>query len=737
MPAMTVPGVGPGGDWDLAAVRKVLWQRRWLVAAIAAEVFLLTALVTFLRTPVYTASARLLIERTTPRVLDTEDVVPMVWNEYEIQRFYQTQYLLLRDPAVLRDALDRYGVREALAPELTEPGEDGEEPKPPTDDQIAAYIRDNLDTEQLEYSSVVRVSFTHPSPEIAANVVNAVVDAYRDFFVRTGVDARRGAADFLERAIQEAQAEVLELEAKLAQARRQAPPTVPEREDEPGSTRLSRLEQTLTEVKAERAAAEARLAAYQEATPSGIPEVNANPQVQRYRQDLAELRRELAELEGKVGPNWPRLVELRAAVKETERNLENEMEAIYRQALESARAELALRRESEARLQRLIEEEQARAAQLQLATGELEALRSLYKQKREALDRLLARREEVAVTRDLQSILERQVHVVDRAKPPKSPSAPRVKLNLALGLLLGLLLGVGGAFGAEALDVKLRTASQMREITGLPLLGSIPRASAPPRPRLVFSRKGRSRSRPVIPEEQMDVEEAFRALRSSILLAQPQHPPRSLLVTSALPGEGKSTIAANLARTLGAFGRKVVLIDADLRHPRLHRVFRVPSERGLTNLLASHDPADGFVVPTRYANLHLLPGGPCPPDPATLLDPDRFREIVGELDERLGFDFVVIDSPPVLVFADALNLVPVVEGTLLVARALSTPKDALRQAVDQLAKVNARILGTILNCEVTEDVTGSYYRSYRYRKGYYRRPAEEEGERASARDAAG
>jgi len=181
-------------EWSLAAVQKLLWSRRWLVIAIAAEVFLITALVTILRTPLYEASARVVIERSTPKVLQGEDVVPTAWNEFEIMRFYQTQYLLIKDPALLRDALDRRGARERLLAGLAPRRARGvDDEQPPDDATLAGIIRADLKTEQVEYSNLVRVSFRHPSPETAAAVVNAVVEAYRDHFVNSGIDARKGA----------------------------------------------------------------------------------------------------------------------------------------------------------------------------------------------------------------------------------------------------------------------------------------------------------------------------------------------------------------------------------------------------------------------------------------------------------------------------------------------------------------------------------------------------------------
>ncbi len=711
-------------EWNLQAIQRILWQRRWLVLAVAAEVFLIAFLVTFLRTPLYEASARVIIERALPKVLDSEDVVPVVWNEFEIQRFYRTQYLLVKDPAVIERALDMGGLREALLRDLApDEGYEAAGKAPPDDRDLVEYIRRGLATTELEYSNVIKVSFRHPDPKVAAAVVNASVHAYQDFFVETGTQARAGASDFLDSQIQEAQAGLLELERKLAEERRKLGPVLAEGGQEMGATRLSSLDQSLTQAKTRRAQAQAQLNAYRNSPPMGLSLVRDNPQVVRHRQDLSDMRRQMAELEARVGPDWPKLKELKRAIVETEANLEHQAGLIYSEAIAAAQAELELETQNEAKLERLFREELEVATDLRGRAQDYDRLYREFEQKRQALDRLLGRREEVSISADLETILKRQISIVAEAVPPESPAVPRVMLSLALGAAFGLFLGVAAAFLAEALDNKVRDGQQAAEIGGLPLLGAVPRIDGPPKPRLVFSRKHVG-STPVLVARQNDAREAFRALRSSLLLSHVDRPPRAMLVTSALPGEGKTTVCANLGRTLATFGSKVVVIDADLRRTRLHRAFKVPKDRGLANVLAHSAPLEDVVFRTQYPDLWVIPGGPCPPDPATLLHPDRVQQIATALVEKMGFDYVLFDSPPVLVFADAYNIVPAVEGVVLVARAMQTPKEALRSACEQMRKMNAPLIGLVTNDETEEAGSASYYRYYHYRRGYYRKAAE-------------
>ncbi len=729
-------------DWNLNSVWRLVWGRRWLVILVAAEVFVVTGLVTFLRTPLYEAAARVQIERSTPQVTQGQDVAPILWNEFEIQRFYQTQYLLLKDPAVLRDALNRHGVRDALTQTLAPKEERTDETKLPDDEALAGYIRQSIKIEQMEYSNVVRVSFRHPSAEVAANVVNSVVESYRDFFVHSALSSRQDAKTFLSDQVLAAQAEVKQLGNQLAEMQGSIESVIPASGAEMGKSRLESLDATLTQAKMARAQAESRLSSIERVKPSALPDVRSSSQIIRYQEHLAGLRRELAELEGKVGAEWPRLKELKAAVAETEAVLDREQSRLYGAALQEARVALDRATKDVTKLDVLLKQELRATASQQKGAVDFQRKREEFIQKKTALEQLLTREQEVAISAKLEDILKQQVAVVDAATPQKTPAVPRVKLNLGLGFGFGLFLGIAAAFLAEALDNKVRNSQQLQELTRLPLLGAIPRVAGKEKPRLIWSRgskqsKGKGPS-PVMAAQQHDAEEAFRALRSSLLLAKAGSPAHALMVTSALPGEGKSTISANIGRTLAMFGHKTVLIDADLRHPRLHRVFKLSPNAGLTNVLVGNASLPDVMQVTRYDGLTLIAGGPCPPDPATLLDAKRIEALIAELRNVHGFEFVIIDTPPTLVFADAFNVVGSVEGVILVGRALVTPKEAIKQAADALRKLNAPLLGAVLNGEVTDDHSGSYYRYYHYRYGYYQKrlkaDAQAETERRAAAD---
>jgi capsular exopolysaccharide synthesis family protein len=366
-------------------------------------------------------------------------------------------------------------------------------------------------------------------------------------------------------------------------------------------------------------------------------------------------------------------------------------------------------------------------------------------------------REEHQRARIAEAVEEGEVHIIDLARLPREPVGARRSLKLLVGLMLGLLLGGGVAFLRENLDTAIRRGEDLEDVLHVPGLGVVPRIGAG-RPRTSWTALPRlqvdrlrsapslkallSRALPRVPQNggngkngenattapksrritpvadgRSAAAEAYRSVRTGLLFSEALHSLRTLLITSPSPAEGKTTTAANLAITFAEQGKRVLLVDADLRRPRLHDVFGISRDPGLTQLILGQASLSRIVHQTQYG-LHVLPAGLLPPNPAELLGGERMQEVIDEL--RTAYEFVIFDAAPVLVAADPVVLATRVDGSLLVVRAGKTGREDGIQALHRLASVDARVVGGVLNDpDGSLAHLGGYYRyAYNY-QGYY------------------
>jgi len=313
------------------------------------------------------------------------------------------------------------------------------------------------------------------------------------------------------------------------------------------------------------------------------------------------------------------------------------------------------------------------------------------------------------------------VVVVDPAKVPEKPIRPRTKLNVLLAAIVGAMLATGVVFLVEYLDDTLKTADDVQNTLGVTTLALVARTpngkgDTAPQDRLVATASSKS-----------PFAEPYRVLRTNIRFSGVDKPVQTLMVTSSSPNEGKSTTVANLAIVMAQAGKKVIIIETDLRRPVLHDVFGVPNDQGVTNALVQTEATlDGLVQPTTYENLRVITSGPLPPNPSELLDSQRMRQFVNTLKEEA--DILLFDSPPVMVAADASILADLVDGTLVVINSGSTRREVAQQAIQTLIRGRARILGAVLNNVAR--TKGNYY--YYYHSGYYSDNGQGDGQRRSA-----
>lgn len=721
-------------EFDLAHYWRVLVRRRWVVTAAVLSVFAVAAVKTFRTIPTYRAAVTIQIERVDPNIMRFQEVLTYDPSFLSYQDYYQTQYRLISSRAVASRTVRRLGLasdpgfmpasppgaltrlwRAVTNPLRSRGGDDAEgdrDPDRPFVDVLLAGLR----VDPIKNSHLVEVAFISRSPELAAKVANGVADAYMTFGMETKVDTSETAQDFLTRQIGVLRKEVADLE-RATQVYGESKEIIPTGTRE--NTTLSALEdlqRAYTQAQADRAEKEGALTAVRMAPDSGLPQVAASPLVQALTSDVAQLERDHSEMAKTFKPEWPALARLLAKLDQARDRLHRETEEIAMSARHASEAAYRAARERETNLAALLDQQKRVALKLSSDSIEYTNLRSEASKKRETLDQLLKRQSEIALSSHLKDVRSSNTRVIDLARVPLLPYKPNKTTDLLLGLITGLGLGVGMAFLIEYLDNSIKSPEEVSRITGYATFGLIPEhRRAGPRP----LRKGTSHpdGEPLIDlvthlDSRSPLAEAYKELRTATLLASPDQPPRTILITSCLPEEGKSQTCLNLAIALAQAGRRILLVDTDLRRPRLHAALGLANDAGISTYLSGNAEVEQLVQRTTVPSLDILTSGPIPPNPSELLGSRNFLALVRDFAGRGSYDHLIFDSPPVLSVADPVVMATVLDGTILVVRCGRTPREALGRGAGKLRQSNVRVLGVVLNGVSRQD------RSYPYQTGY-------------------
>jgi capsular exopolysaccharide synthesis family protein len=692
------PEIDPSGagraatafDWRQAVT--VLRRRAWPALTIFVIALTAGAVHGFTRVPVYQARTRLLIDR------DRSDAITGLKDPLEqdpaSDSDFQTQLSIFQSRSLARRTLEALGAWQTT-PAVSESA------------QIDRFLA-GLKIAPLANSRLVDLYYVGGDPAATARYANTLAEQfiaqmgeYRSLVTRDVTDwlsdrlaEQKKALEASDRALQQ----YVERTGVVA-AKQQATLVV---------QKLADLSSAYTKAKTDRIEQEARFtqieALRRDRAPleAFAPLVTSAP-LQQLRSEVIALQNQQAQLAQSLGDRHPTLVKAREAVQAAQARLQAETQ----RAIESARGEYLAARDAETKLGDALEAQKRESLSLNRSDVELAVLQRDEESNRQIYDNLLQRLNELAVTRERRG---NNIRVVDAAEIPQQPIGAGAYSDIRYGALAGLVLGLALAFGLEVVDNRIKTPQQIEDL-GLPLIGLVPRVDGDAGSPLL------GRATPAV------FNEAFRAVRTNVRLSIASDRMRTLLVTSARAGDGKTLVASNVAVALALADQRVMLIDADLRRPRLHEVFHVPQQKGLTDLLVGQATAADTIRRTDAPNLHLLPAGTTSPNPSELLDSTRFAEFLAHLEKY--FDWVVLDSPPLMPVTDALVIANKVNGVLLVATAEATPLPALRTALDQLRRSRVPVLGTVLN-QVDLKRRAYYYTEYYHREydAYYVRSAD-------------
>ena len=726
---------------DLRDYLRVVLKRRWTIITVFAVILISVTIFTYTATPIYQATTRLVIEKENPNVVSIEEVMAVDSSGTD---YYQTQYKIIESRSVAREVINRLHLKDSpeffpkpkddfisnikrslqetiqswkdsikslLKSDAQETLESTEEYDP--DSTLVSSFISRIEVSPIRNSRLLDLSFEAKDPLLATKIVNALARAYIDQNLELKLKAVQDAVKWLHERIEVERKKVEQAEQALLKYKAKYDIITDFTSDTEQVTaqKLAQLNAQVVDAESTRVESETiyRQALNLKGSPDmldSIPDVLNNELIREIKKMEVDLYKRMSELSKKYGKNHPQMVALDAELNSLQKRKNQEINRVinslknrYQVALakeESLKAALANQKKESLDLNQ-------KAIQYSVLNREVESAREMY-------NLLIKRFKETTLTEDMRT---GNIRVVDRAEVPRAPIKPKKTLNLLLAVIVGLVAGLGLAFFLEYLDNTIKIPEDLKQHLRIPYLGPTPLIESKPKTQA----GDRSSDLVCLHSPKSTASESYRGLRTNILFSSAESPPQVILMTSPGPGEGKSITVANLAITMAQSGSRVILIDCDLRRPKIHSLFGTARDRGITNLLVGSDSTETTVVHTQIPNLDVLPSGPLPPNPSEMLGSKRMENLVQEL--RKQYTRILLDSPPITAVTDAMILSKYVDGVILVIRAGQTVREVAKNALNQLQTVGAHVLGAVLNAVDIGKDKYYYYYYYQYYNYYY------------------
>ncbi|MEE9542634.1 MAG: polysaccharide biosynthesis tyrosine autokinase, partial [Thermodesulfobacteriota bacterium] len=677
-------------DVHLRDYFRLIQKHRWKVIVAFVIVVTIVIIRTFSVAPTYTASTTIQIEKEAPKVLKFEDVLPVDGGGSD---YYKTQQMIIQSRSIARmviEALSLWNhdqfkekgiVRSAEAAIVPVDGE--------AMDKLIDDFQELLSVGLVKKSRLANISFSSNYPELSALVANEVANSYINFNLSYKFKATETARVWLSGQLHEFQAKVERSEEELNSFASRHGIFSLEKDKNLVLKRLDSLNEALASAEADRIKKESFFKEIKNHPPQNIPAAISDDHalINGLKKELSSLEAEYSKLSSQLyKEEYPKMLRLKAEIDSLEALIEKEAVNLVDKA--EIAYKISLQRES--LLRKSFDKQKETALRIKKKSIQYNILKREVDTNKELYDGLLQRVKETGVAAGLEIS---NIQIVDRAVAPLRPTSPRKALNILMSMIAGLFIGVGLAFSVEYFDNTVKDPDEISKLFGLPTLGLIPLLQS------TVQKKGK-RNKGASLQPGMDdldivtykfpqaaISAAYHTFRTSLLFSTPGRPPKTILVTSSSPNEGKTTVSCNLGILLAQSGSKTLVIDADLRRPACHKAFSVQSVPGITDYLTGHSTLEDVIKPTEIKGLFVLPSGPISPNPPELLDSEQFGRAIEELKER--YDFIIFDSAPIMVFADSLNMTNKVDGTVVVVRSAKTTKDDLKNCVGLIRGVQA------------------------------------------------
>lgn len=676
--------------FDFYKYLRIITKYRWLIISTTVTALVLATILTFLTTPIYRATASLQIDREAVKIVGNDGLQPQEQNTG--LEFYQTQYELLGARSLAERVISTLGLLDD--PTFASDGQksmigivinylsgnsnsnDRDKTLDFKERKVADRLQESLTIAPVRGSRMVKISIDSTDAATAQRVVNGFAEVFIADNLDRRYDSSSYARKFLEERIQQLKVKLEDSERQVVQyAEKQGIINLDDKKSL-ASTDLEAINAKLTEAHNNRVKLEVLWGQAKQTQGFGFQQILDSKAIQENRKLRTQLAAEYQQKLGLYKPAYPLMIQLRNQIKELDRDAETEVAAI-KSSIESQY--IGAKNEEEdlaAQLEKSkaeVVDQRGRSIQYNILQREVDTNRTLY-------DGLLQRYKEIGVSG---AVGTNNISIVDKAALPIIPRSPKLSLNLALALVAGLLAGILAALGFDYLDDSFKSPEDVEREVGLTVIGVVPK---PKKDQDIETELNDPRSA---------IAEAIRSLRTGLQFATADGLPRTLLVTSSKPSEGKTTTTIGLSKSLASIGLRVLLIDADLRNASVHKRMFCSNELGLSNYLTGAKSPEDVVQGSGIQGLEIMSSGPLPPNPAELLSGPKFMTLLALAAE--SFDVVLIDGPPVMGLADAPLLASMTQGTLMVVAANETRRSVFKVALRRLQFARANVIGALLS----------------------------------------